>query len=488
MENVSPEVSPIKSKLRIPLNNLLAFKKSPKWLRSSDSKPDFTPTLRSSKSEFPTLREIQNEEKESIPKTEKLTAQTRQISAETQDTNITWSNIESHLEKISRPPSTKNEQWEKSMNNVEPLSPFSRNMSEYQAQSYFSRPFSADVGTIPECEESCNLNLGEDSYENPLNEDLNHIGWPNAGFTFEDLRQPGSSEIQLNDKNQENCDENYLTDLNEEIEKHFHESKDELITVQDESPVLNNQPFNLDLVESRRNFDRLRDFSPSSRRDRESPSPVTIKTNVRSSLHNQLEFQSKEKWLNKETENGDTNSRRASVEKQPTKSLEDFPFILSSSKKNSNIKQTESRDELSDRVSKFYFQKQTGFANQNEAFELVRKNLYPNFLNDKKADAERILSRDNSASKSGSKIVTPSKTLTDLFERHGSLTKNSGNKSPSQSPIIQKKEEDKVEEEKEPMAEYWETMKRDQSRDVPKERKEDLIKYLFAQRAQAYSR
>ena len=176
MENVSPEVSPIKSKLRIPLNNLLAFKKSPKWLRSSDSKPDFTPTLRSSKSEFPTLREIQNEEKESIPKTEKLTAQTRQISAETQDTNITWSNIESHLEKISRPPSTKNEQWEKSMNNVEPLSPFSRNMSEYQAQSYFSRPFSADVGTIPECEESCNLNLGEDSYENPLNEDLNHIG------------------------------------------------------------------------------------------------------------------------------------------------------------------------------------------------------------------------------------------------------------------------------------------------------------------------
>lgn len=50
---------------------------------------------------------------------------------------------------------------------------------------------------------------------------------------------------------------------------------------------------------------------------------------------------------------------------------------------------TESRDELSDRVSKFYFQKQTRFANERESFDLVRENLYPTFLNDRDADRRR---------------------------------------------------------------------------------------------------
>lgn len=110
------------------------------------------------------------------------------------------------------------------------------------------------------------------------------------------------------------------------------------------------------------------------------------------------------------------------------KSLEKVPLVLSSNKKSSNISRTQSREELSERVSKFYFQKQTSFANENEAFDLIRKNLYPNFLNDKAADKERIRSAEVSGSKTEKRIVTPSKTITELFDKFDSAKKSVGRK------------------------------------------------------------
>lgn len=65
-----------------------------------------------------------------------------------------------------------------------------------------------------------------------------------------------------------------------------------------------------------------------------------------------------------------TGSRSSSIERMTQRSLENIPSLLNESKNTCEVKHSEKREQLSDMVSKFYFQKQTDFANQHEAYDL----------------------------------------------------------------------------------------------------------------------
>ena len=171
------------------------------------------------------------------------------------------------------------------------------------------------------------------------------------------------------------------------------------------------------------------------------------------------------------------NSKSPSASKSVRRSLDNFP-LTSSTGKSHPAKFVESRDEISDRVSKYYFQQQTNFARNSEVFELVRENSHPTFSNDPEAEKQRVRSREASNSKTGSRIVTPSKIITKMFERYDSVTKTSHQK---ESEIAKNQES---ESETEPMTEFWEVMKKDKTRDIPQESKENLFKSIFHQRAQ----
>ena len=139
----------------------------------------------------------------------------------------------------------------------------------------------------------------------------------------------------------------------------------EEIKQEEAKEVLHNDSFHLDLKESKQKFDRLWNFSKCSNEDYQC-SPIVI---------NPLSNKSNDS---------------PPVETQANKDL-----ILSSNQKVS-CKMTESRDQISDRVSKFYHQQKTEFSNEKEAFDLIRKNLYPSFLNNKENDIKRRKSIENS--------------------------------------------------------------------------------------------
>lgn len=100
--------------------------------------------------------------------------------------------------------------------------------------------------------------------------------------------------------------------------------------------------------------------------------------------------------------------------------------------------------------------------------------MYPSFLNDKKAEKERIRSRETSASKA-SHILTPSKIINELLDRYDSVKKSSCKK---QEKIV----ESTPEKENEPMEEYWKVMEKNTHEEAVKEKKEDYIKGLFQKR------
>lgn len=305
---------------------------------------------------------------------------------------------------------------------------FTRNNDDvHQLNSDLSHPFSADVQSI--------LPLNS-SHENKLDGQTGEIDQENdsmdkalAVFTFKnetfDMKWLNKSSPIKEIKNCFKSEDNDFKDLSEDVKINLKRAKSELIFVDDEHQILNNDIFEVDLREDRKRFDKLRDFSSNAKEH--SPSPVTIKWNLMTSLSHQLgsHHHSQSKVL-RPMEN--LESRSNSVDKEMKKSLEKVPLVLSSNKKSSNISRTQSREELSERVSKFYFQKQTSFANENEAFDLIRKNLYPNFLNDKAADKERIRSAEVSGSKTEKRIVTPSKTITELFDKFDSAKKSVGRK------------------------------------------------------------
>lgn len=158
--------------------------------------------------------------------------------------------------------------------------------------------------------------------------------------------------------------------------------------------------------------------------------------------------------------------------------------MLSPNKSGSKLKTTETRNQLSDRISKFYFQKQTTFANGNEAFDLVRKQLYPSFLNDKEADRARVRSVEASESKNSKRIVTPSKTITELFDKYDSTRK------PHAKDISDKKQKQELAQinEVEPMKDYWMAMNKDKGRNIQAEHKEEMIRKLFDKRSKFLSK
>jgi hypothetical protein len=100
----------------------------------------------------------------------------------------------------------------------------------------------------------------------------------------------------------------------------------------------------------------------------------------------------------------------------------------------------------------------------------VRQNLYPTFLNDRSADKDRVRSRETSASKP-SRILTPSKIISDLISRTGSKSKTDRQIEPEALP------------EPEPMAQFWEIMNQKNIKNEAKRlEKDSFMKSLFDQR------
>ncbi|CAI2387344.1 unnamed protein product [Moneuplotes crassus] len=227
-------------------------------------------------------------------------------------------------------------------------------------------------------------------------------------------------------------------------------SNDEFISVEGDFQELHSQPYGLDLQKSKEDQERMTDFSKEKR----SPNQhFRSNTNLRSSLNHQMS----ERVLNYDLKG--TLSRASSIDK------------MKSCGNDSDIKFTEKRDELSDRVSKYYFQKNSNFSDNVEAYDIVRQNLFPSFLNDPQKDRERGI-RERSDSKN-SKILTPSKIINELLDRKDSVTK---------VKKIQTKTITKEEKENEPMLEFRAVMYQDFHEVNKRESKERFIKGLFKQR------
>lgn len=403
-----------------------------------------------------------------IPKTANGKLLSRQVSSDTQNTWVSLSNLDSKISQALKLRQTISA-------DVDQIS--TRSLSwmtmSVKAPSVVSRPFSTDILPIPEWEGNRNTRLETISYEQRIEDDTNSQHTPEVSFalkndvfnTCEDLNK--SSPIKA-PKGWFGEYDDYLEELNKEIERDFNNSTDELISVQDEFQLLHSQTYGLDLTESRKKFDRLTSFKKNT--TDKAPSPILKKSNESSALKSQIS----EKISSKKDKEHVTKAKSSSNSKERAayNSVEDI-ISLFSTQKSPDIKHTETREQLSDRVSKFYFQQQTGFANQNDAYSLVRKNLYPTFLNDPEADKQRVRSREQSCTKENQRIVTPSKIIMDMFERHGSTAKKS-----FKSPSPQREEPDI-----EPLKEFWDVMNKDLTRDVKKERKEDMIKKMFIQRA-----
>ena len=486
IENTSIEVSPIKSmsfnifhymdQMLQQFNIFIDCNKSPKWLSPTEIKSNNS--IEKSDSEYVCKKENKRHIKSISSKYEKYCTKNNWNNNATENTKISISKEE--IQNESNLKFLKCQLEKQIVENLEcfdEMTFISRNENEIPNKtSNKSHPFSANVQTISlyntQYENTDYFGSGPNSNENEWNSDDNELAV--FGFKNEDL--------QIKKLNKSSPNKNYLSDIDtgsEEIKQdrviQENKGKSELISIYDNFHVLNNQPFDIDLEKSKEKFNRLRDFSSKSKE--KSFSPVIIKMNVKSSLSNQLESSlTRETKTLKSIEN--FGSRSSSIDKGCLKSLENLPLLLSSNKKSSKIKTTESRYNLSDRISKFYFQKQTSFANENEAFDLIRKQLYPSFLNDKDAERVRIRSVEASESKYDKKIVTPSKIITELFEHHDSSTK----------PIIDdpssKKRHTKHNEsiEKEPLQEYWDVMNKDKNRNSQIEHKENMIKKLFDQR------
>lgn len=324
IDNVSPEVSPIKTSM----NSFSKKTPSPKWMQTSEKGYK--------KSNYESSRTGLQPKKGS----EKVN---RLESVKTEDTHITLSNIDSQIEQALKLQSLKNQE-QRDFSNTDSISLFSRNHLDNHMESNESRPFSADICTI-------NQDFGNRSRESPLKKEYQSI---ENIFAFKNETFDNKEELNRSSpiKEPQRVFSSRSLDYDDEITYNCENNQD-LISVHDQYQMMKPEIFNLDMVESRSKFDRMRDFSAKSPNEH-----IVVNTNVRTSLHSQLDSK--------------TNSRCSSIQKLQ-KSMEDLPLMLSSSKKNSEIKFTESRDQLSDRVSKFYFQKQTGFASENEAFDLGKR-------------------------------------------------------------------------------------------------------------------
>lgn len=321
IDNVSPEVSPIKT-------SKTSFSKktpSPKWMQPSE-KGNKKSNYESSGTNL--------RKKQACEKGDRL------ASVKTEDTHMTLSNIDSQIEQALRLQGLKNQE-QKDFSKTDSISLFSRNHLNNNMESNESKPFSVDTCTI-------NQDFMNRSRESPLKKECQSI---ENIFAFKNETFDNKDELNRSSpiKEPQRVFSSRSLDYDDEITYNCDNNKD-LISVHDQYQLMKPEVFNLDLVESRSKFDKMRNFS-----ERPINEHIVVNTNVRTSLHSQLD--------------SGTNSRSNSIQKL-RKSMEDLPLMLSSSKKNSEIKFTESRDQLSDRVSKFYFQKQTGFASENEAFDL----------------------------------------------------------------------------------------------------------------------
>ena len=176
-----------------------------------------------------------------------------------------------------------------------------------------SNPFSVNIQSISlhntQNENTEFFGSGPNSHfneGNSINHELESFPFKNETFDIQNI-------------NKSSPNKNYLSDIDAKSEEVKEgqavcsiKSKSELISVHDDYQVLNSQPFCLDLEESRKRFDRLRDFSSKSKD--KSLSPVTIKMNIKSSLCNQLESSCpKDKAILKSIEN--MCSRSSSVDR-----------------------------------------------------------------------------------------------------------------------------------------------------------------------------
>lgn len=119
------------------------------------------------------------------------------------------------------------------------------------------------------------------------------------------------------------------------------DSSPKLKTIDD---ILKGDNFGLHLRTSREQFDRLRDYSKSPNND-DQCSPVMVKI-----ASSPSKFEMTQSLV-----------RHGSRDSSVSKSKDSKISVLLSSNKKIDCKTVESRDQLSDKVSKFYFQQKTGF-------------------------------------------------------------------------------------------------------------------------------
>jgi hypothetical protein len=323
IDNASLEVSPIKTSK----NSFSKKTPSPKWMKPNE-KVD-------KKSKDGKLGAGSSSGKPQI-----LDKCYKQGSAKTEDTNITLSNIDSKIDQALKLQTFKSHE-QREYSKMESISLFSRNHLDNNMASDESKPFSADVDTI-------NQEWMNQSHESPLKKEYQSVVNIFA-FKNETFDNGGGLNRSSPIKEPLKVLSNKNINMNDSITLSI-ENKQDIISIHDDYQMIVPEPFNLNLTESRSKFDRMRDFKSGPVNEN-----IVANINLKTSLQSQHESK--------------TNSRTSSIEKSHA-SIEGLPLMLSSAKKCNKLKFTESRDQLSDKVSKFYFQKQTGFALENEGFNL----------------------------------------------------------------------------------------------------------------------